>query len=53
VPVPETDYTFGTLIEAQALGDFTALKQRRRRALRINLGSDTKSGLERLGEALR
>ena len=53
VPVPETDYTFGALIEAQALGDFTALKQRRRRALRINLGSDTKSGLERLGEALR
>ena len=53
VPVPETDYTFGALIEAQALGDFTALKQRRRRALRINLGSDTKSGLERLAEALR
>ena len=25
VPVPETDYTFGALIEAQALGDFTAL----------------------------
>ena len=36
VPVPETDYTFGALIEAQRLGDFTALKQRRRRALRIN-----------------
>ncbi|HET7393438.1 MAG TPA: bifunctional transaldolase/phosoglucose isomerase, partial [Candidatus Binatia bacterium] len=53
VPVPETDYTFGALIEAQALGDFTALKQRRRRALRINLGNDTKAGLERLGEALR
>ncbi len=53
VPVPETDYTFGTLIEAQALGDFTALKQRRRRALRVNLGTDTKGGLERLAEALR
>jgi transaldolase/glucose-6-phosphate isomerase len=53
VPVPETDYTFGALIEAQALGDFTALKQRRRRALRINLGNDTKAGLERLAEALR
>ncbi|MPZ77598.1 MAG: bifunctional transaldolase/phosoglucose isomerase [Deltaproteobacteria bacterium] len=53
VPVPETDYTFGTLIEAQALGDFTALKQRRRRALRVNLGSDTKTGLERLAEALQ
>jgi transaldolase/glucose-6-phosphate isomerase len=53
VPVPETDYTFGALIAAQALGDFTALKQRRRRALRINLGDDTKGGLERLAEALR
>jgi transaldolase / glucose-6-phosphate isomerase len=53
VPVPETDYTFGTLIQAQALGDFTALKQRRRRALRVNLGSETKGGLERLAEALR
>jgi transaldolase/glucose-6-phosphate isomerase len=53
VPVPETDYTFGALIAAQALGDFTALKQRRRRALRVNLGADTKGGLERLAEALR
>jgi transaldolase/glucose-6-phosphate isomerase len=53
VPVPETDYTFGALIQAQALGDFTALKQRRRRALRVNLGSDTKAGLERLAEALQ
>lgn len=53
VSVPETDYTFGALIEAQALGDFTALKQRRRRAVRINLGNDTKAGLQRLAEALR
>jgi transaldolase/glucose-6-phosphate isomerase len=53
VPVPETDYTFASLIQAQALGDFTALKQRRRRALRVNLGADTKTGLERLIEALR
>jgi transaldolase / glucose-6-phosphate isomerase len=53
VPVPETDYTFGVLIEAQALGDFTALKQRRRRALRVNLGEDAIGGLERLAEALR
>ena len=36
--VPETNYTFDTLIKAQALGDFTALKQRRRRALRVDLG---------------
>jgi transaldolase/glucose-6-phosphate isomerase len=48
--VPETNYTFDALIQAQALGDFTALKQRRRRALRVNLGSDTAGGLNRLAE---
>jgi len=53
IPVPETDYTFGTLIQAQAVGDFTALKQRRRRALRVNLGADTLGGLARLAEAVR
>ncbi|HMF49280.1 MAG TPA: hypothetical protein VK603_11595, partial [Candidatus Saccharimonadales bacterium] len=51
--VPETNYTFDTLIKAQALGDFTALKQRRRRALRINLGGDTNAGLKQLADALR
>jgi transaldolase/glucose-6-phosphate isomerase len=53
VPVPETDYTFGALIQAQAVGDFIALKQRRRRALRVNLGTDTQAGLARLVEAVR
>jgi hypothetical protein len=51
--VPETDYTFGALIQAQALGDFNALKQRRRRALRVHLGNDTQGGLERLAQALQ
>ena len=51
--VPETKYTFDALIRAQAIGDFTALKQRRRRTLRVDLGSDTAAGLERLTESLR
>lgn len=51
--VPETDYTFDALIQAQALGDFTALKQRRRRVLRVNVGHDTENGLKRLSEALK
>ncbi len=46
--VPETNYTFGQLIRAQALGDFQALKQRGRRVLRIQLGDKVKSGLENL-----
>jgi transaldolase/glucose-6-phosphate isomerase len=51
--VPETSYTFDALIQAQAIGDFTALKQRRRRALRVNLGGDSAGGLERLAEAIQ
>ncbi|HYA29441.1 MAG TPA: hypothetical protein VEI95_11540, partial [Acidobacteriota bacterium] len=51
--VPETNYTFDRLIRAQGIGDFTALKQRRRRVLRVNLGSDTDAGLERLTASLR
>ena len=50
--VPETTYTFDALIQAQALGDFTALKQRRRRILRVNLGSDTAGGLKMLADSL-
>ena len=51
--VPETNYTFDALIQAQALGDFTALKQRRRRVLRVDLGSDDAAGLPLLAEALQ
>jgi transaldolase / glucose-6-phosphate isomerase len=51
--VPETNYTFDALIRAQAIGDLSALKQRRRRALRINVGGDTSAGLQRLAEALQ
>jgi len=50
--VPETNYTFDALIQAQGIGDFTALKQRRRRVLRVNLGSDTAGGLEHLAALL-
>jgi transaldolase/glucose-6-phosphate isomerase len=51
--VPETNYTFDALIKAQAWGDFAAMKQRRRRVLRVNLGSHTASGLDTLAEVLR
>jgi transaldolase/glucose-6-phosphate isomerase len=51
LPVPETDYTFGELICAQADGDRKALEQRGRRVMRINLGTDH-GGLARLREAL-
>ncbi len=50
--VPETNYTFGSLIQAQSIGDYRALKQHGRRVLRINLGQDTEKGLMLLGELL-
>jgi hypothetical protein len=43
VPVPETGYTFGELIAAQALGDYEALTRRGRPVLRVR----SLSGLER------
>ncbi|MFQ5840059.1 MAG: bifunctional transaldolase/phosoglucose isomerase [Candidatus Methylomirabilales bacterium] len=53
LPVPESDYTFGALIRAQALGDCQALAERRRRVLRVELGGDATEGLRRLETALR
>jgi transaldolase/glucose-6-phosphate isomerase len=46
--VPETHYTFGTLIHAQSEGDRQALEQRGREVLRVQLGRDDDQGLRRL-----
>lgn len=51
--VPETDYTFGALIRAQATGDLAALRQRGRRVLRVSLGRDVAGGLARVADTLR
>jgi transaldolase/glucose-6-phosphate isomerase len=48
VPVPESSYTFGTLIRAQAEGDRQALEQRGRQVLRVQLDQDDDQGLRRL-----
>ncbi len=48
IPIPGEPYTFGTLIAAQAQGDFQALKDNGRRLLRIHLGSSLESGLKYL-----
>lgn len=53
LPIPETDYSFRSLIQAQSLGDYQALKQRGRRVLRINLKSDVLGGLVRLTEGIQ
>jgi transaldolase/glucose-6-phosphate isomerase len=48
--VPETGYTFGQLLRAQADGDAGALRRRGRRPVRIHLGRDAAAGLRRLEE---
>jgi transaldolase/glucose-6-phosphate isomerase len=48
VPVPGQKYTFGTVIAAQARGDFQVLAERGRRALRVHLGKDVDAGLKKL-----
>jgi transaldolase / glucose-6-phosphate isomerase len=52
LPVPETSYTFGQLIRAQADGDGAALEQRGRRLLRIDLGADPVAALDALIELI-
>jgi transaldolase/glucose-6-phosphate isomerase len=51
VPVPGTDYAFGTLELAQALGDLVALERRGRRVLRVRLGAAGLGGLRTAVEA--
>lgn len=46
--VPEQKFTFGVVKAAQARGDFQVLLDRERRALRVHLGADVKSGLEKI-----
>jgi transaldolase/glucose-6-phosphate isomerase len=53
LPVPETDFTFKSLIKAQALGDFQALKQRGRRVLQVDMKTDIGRGFEILEDLLQ
>jgi transaldolase/glucose-6-phosphate isomerase len=52
LPVPGQKYTFGVVKAAQARGDFQVLAERGRRALRVHLGKDLKSGLAALQAAV-
>jgi len=51
-PVPGEAYTLSVLKEAQASGDFRALTARGRRVVKIDLGDDLLSGLERFEHAI-
>ncbi len=53
LPVPGQKFTFGIVKAAQARGDFQVLAERGRRALRVHLGKDLKSGLATLQSAIQ
>jgi transaldolase/glucose-6-phosphate isomerase len=50
--VPGQKFTFGIVKSAQARGDFAVLAERGRRALRVHLGKNLKSGLNALAKAV-
>jgi transaldolase/glucose-6-phosphate isomerase len=52
LPVPGQKYTFGVVKAAQARGDFNVLAERGRRALRVHLGKNVKSGLATLAKVV-
>ena len=53
VEIPGEPFTFSTLKQAQALGDFRSLSTRNRRAVRVEIGSDVVAGLRRLYDLVR
>ena len=53
LPVPETDFTFGRLIAAQAGGDYQALIGQGRRVLRVDVGEDPAAGVRALLDLAR
>ncbi len=53
VPIPGRPYGFGTLKQAQALGDFESLANRSRRVIRVHLGKGVAEGLKTLLDLVR
>ena len=52
LPIPGRACSFGVIKAIQARGDFAVLGERRRRALRVHVGSDVASGLAVLERAV-
>ncbi|MDP4024326.1 bifunctional transaldolase/phosoglucose isomerase [Methylobacterium sp. NEAU 140] len=54
LPIPGRTLGFGTVVAAQARGDFSVLAERGRRALRVHLkAGDMEAGLKRIAAALK
>lgn len=52
IQVPNKAYTFGTVIQAQAQGDFEVLANRNRRVLRVHFKNGVASGLKSLHQLI-
>jgi transaldolase/glucose-6-phosphate isomerase len=52
LPVPGAAYSFGTLKQAQAQGDYEALRARGRRVIRLHFSADALRGLQKLSRAI-
>ena len=46
--IPGEDYSFYTLEQAQALGDYISLRDKGRRVIRIHMPADERAGLEQV-----
>jgi len=46
--VPETDYSFLSMIKAQSAGDYQALREKGRQVIRINLGESAEASVKTL-----
>jgi transaldolase/glucose-6-phosphate isomerase len=53
IAIPGKSFTFGVVEAAQARGDLEVLAERGRRVLRVHLGEDVATGLERLDKVIR
>ena len=53
IPVPGENWTFGTIKQAQSLGDYQSLISKGRRVIQLNLGKDIQQSLEKLVRAFK
>lgn len=53
LPIPGQNFTFGTLIRAQSMGDIQSLQKHGRRAIRFHITGDHSVGVEYIRQAIR
>jgi transaldolase/glucose-6-phosphate isomerase len=53
IAIPDEDYSFATLFNAQAAGDLEALQKHQRRVLRLHIDNDLITGLQKIIDAIK